>query len=182
MNDSSIAVRYAKALYASARDLKLTEQVLYDLKYLDKLLRETSEFADFIQSPVLQVSEKLTILNTLFKNHCQELSFRFLELITRNKRENYLPAMIRKYFYLYRKDQGIIRARLTTVLESQTDSLEKIKGLLKQRYTAKIELEEQIDPDLIGGFILRVDDEQLDVSIASQLKKIRRELDQTLIQ
>ncbi|MEA1877765.1 MAG: ATP synthase F1 subunit delta [Bacteroidota bacterium] len=182
MNDSSIAVRYAKALYASARDLKLTEQVLNDLKYIDKLLRETPEFAEFIQSPVLQVSEKLTILNALFKNHCQELSFRFLELITRNKRESYLPAMIRKYFHLYRKDQGIIRARLTTVLESQVDSLEKIKVLLKQRYTAEIELEEQIDPDLIGGFILRVDDEQLDVSIASQLKKIRRELDQTLIQ
>ncbi|MCK5820892.1 MAG: ATP synthase F1 subunit delta [Bacteroidales bacterium] len=182
MNDSSIAVRYAKALYASAREFKLTEQVLADLKYIDKLIQETPEFSEFIQSPVVQVSDKLSILNDIFKNHCEELSFRFLELITRNKRESYLPAMIRKFFYLYRKDQGIISAKLTTVTKSQTDSLEKIKILLKQKYNAEVELEELNDQDLIGGFVLRVDDEQLDLSIASQLKKIRRELDQTIIQ
>jgi len=182
MNDSSIAVRYAKALYASARELKLTEQVLNDLKYIDKLLKEAPDFSEFIQSPVVQVSEKLTIINDVFKNHCQELSFSFLELITRNKRESYLAAMIRKYFHLYRKDQGIISARLTTVTESKIENLKKIKDLLKQKYKAEVELEEQQDQDLIGGFVLRIDDEQLDLSIASQLKKIKRELDLSDIQ
>jgi len=182
MNDSSIAVRYAKALYASAHELKLSDQVLSDLRYIDNLLKETPDFAEFIQSPVVQVSEKLNIFNAIFKNHCQELTYRFLELITKNKRENYLPAMIRKYFQLYRKDQGIIRARLTTVSDSQADTLVKFRKLLKQKYNAEVELEEQKDPELIGGFVLRIEDEQLDASIASQLKKIKRELDKTLIQ
>ncbi len=181
MNDSSIAVRYAKALYASARELKLSEQVLIDLRYIDKLLKEVPEFAEFIQSPVVQLSEKLNVLNSIFKDHCQELSFRFLEMITRNKREAYLPAMIRKYFNLYRKDQGIIQATLTTVSETQTDTLSVFKELLKQKYKAEVELEEKTDIELIGGFILRIEDEQLDASIATQLKIIKRELDQTAL-
>lgn len=181
MNDSSIAVRYAKALYESARENKISEKVLNDFQYIEKLLSEVKEFSELIHSPVVQVSKKLKVMESVIKNHCQDLTFRFLEMITRNKRETYLPAMIRKYYQLYRKDQGIIRATLTTVADSQTETLEKIKVLIKEKYRAEVEFEQQKDPDLIGGFILRIEDEQLDASIASQLKKIKRDWEHSVI-
>ncbi len=181
MNDSSIAVRYAKALYESAFESKVSDLVLLDLRYLDTLIQEVPEFSEIIHSPIIQVSDKLKMMTMVVKDQCQELTFRFLEMITRNKREGYLPAMIRKYFQLYRKDQGIVRATLSTVLVNQEDTMSEIKVLLKEKYQAEVELEQAQDPDLIGGFILRVEDKQLDASVASQLKKIRRELEQSVI-
>lgn len=181
MNDSSIAVRYAKALFQSAQEAKKTESILVDLRFLEVLLKEVAEFSQIIESPIVQANDKLQILEKVLKGQIQDLSYRFIELITRNKRESYLPGMIRKYYQLYRKDQGIIRATLTTVAETKPAVLDDFKAFLKGNYQAEVELEQHLDEKLIGGFVLRIEDEQWDASIAAQLSKIKRELEQSLI-
>ncbi|MBT3242770.1 MAG: ATP synthase F1 subunit delta [Bacteroidetes bacterium] len=181
MNDSSIAVRYAKALFELANEKKLADQVLQDLNSLEVLVRDVTEFRELIDSPLIQISDKIRIFKEVVEGNCTDLTFRFLELITRNKRESYLSAMIRKYQLLYRKDRGIISATLSTVTNTNETLTKRIELLLGDKYKANVELNQQQNPEIIGGFVLRVEDEMLDTSVAGQLNKIRREFDQSVM-
>jgi len=181
MDESSIAVRYAKALFESASDKKVVDLVLADLSYLVNLLKESKEFRDFIDSPVIQVSQKLGALDTLFKDNTNELTYRFLCLLVSNRREKYLGAVARMYESIYRKEQGIIRVSLSTVKKPDEQTKNIIKELLGKKYQAKIDLHTITDESLIGGFVLRVDDDLFDGSVTTQLRNIRRELEQTIL-
>ena len=89
--------------------------------------------------------------------------------------------MIRKYQLLYRKDRGIISATLSTVTNTNETLTKRIELLLGDKYKANVELNQQQNPEIIGGFVLRVEDEMLDTSVAGQLNKIRREFDQSVM-
>ncbi len=179
MNDSSIGVRYAKALFELAKENKLTNEVLSDLNSLDELYHVVDEFKELVNSPVIQASDKLSIFEMSVKDAFSPLTFRFLELLINNKREGYLPAVVRKFKKLFREDQGIVSATFTTVSLTSSQTLEHLKELLVDQLKTAVDLTNETDPDLIGGYTLRIEDRQLDASVASQLKKIKRELEST---
>lgn len=181
MNESAISVRYAKALFQTASENNLSTEVLLDIKSLETFYREVPEFGFFVNSPIISVSDKNNFLSKITKEGFQEITIRFLQMITKNKREAQLPLIIRNFFKFYRQDQGILEAILVSATPVKKETLEKIRQALATNYKAKIEIKQETDPNLIGGFILRIEDEQLDASIAAQLKKIKRELDQTLL-
>lgn len=181
MNESSISVRYAKALYQSASELGISKQVLDDMSVLDGFFQSIPEFTVFLDSPVVKVSEKLSFFKKITKDGFQDLSGRFLELITQNKRESFIRGMIRHYSYLYRKDKGIVEALLQTADTPTEKTVEQLRKLLKETYKADVEMRQETNPEIIGGFILRIEDQQLDASIAAQLQRVQRELNNTLM-
>jgi len=77
---------------------------------------------------------------------------------------------------LCRKDKGIVSAKLTTAGLIDMDDKTNLSEMLKKAFNSKIELEEVLDKDIIGGFILRVDDQELDASVSNQLNQIKRAL------
>lgn len=180
MNESAIPVRYAKALYLTARDKNTEEGVLKDLLQLDQYFSELPDFAFFVESPVIAESVKLAFIDQIDAGF-EELTSRFLHLITKNKREKYIRRMIHNFLRFYRKDKGILEATLFTAGEIKKQTLQDIKQALKKAYQAEIDLQQKTDAELIGGFVLRIDDKQLDASIANQLQTIKRELNQTTI-
>ena len=89
--------------------------------------------------------------------------------------------MIRHYSSLYRDDQGIVEAVLYTADTTTDSTVDQLRKLLVETYKADVELSKEIDPEIIGGFVLKIEDQQLDASIATQLKRVQRELDNTLM-
>jgi len=83
--------------------------------------------------------------------------------------------------HLYREEQGIVEAVLQTADSATEITVDQLKELLKETYKADVEISQETNPDLIGGFVLRIEDQQLDASIAAQLKRVQRELNNTLI-
>jgi F-type H+-transporting ATPase subunit delta len=83
--------------------------------------------------------------------------------------------MTHAFLGLYKAKQGIKTVTFTSVEEINDAVRKVISNLVKEHYNADIELIEQTNKDLIGGFVLRVDDEQFDASVTNQLEKIRRE-------
>jgi F-type H+-transporting ATPase subunit delta len=100
-------------------------------------------------------------------------------LITENKREKYIPGIFRNLEDLYRQDEGIKTAVLTSSQPLNDSIVDQIKQILEKEFNAKVELSQKLDEKLIGGFILRVGDQQYDASISTQLKKIKEQLLQT---
>jgi len=148
------------------------------------LVSETCKVEDFqemLMMPSLKVSQKNKMANAIFEKHLSKLSLSLVNLVIENKREAHLAGIARNFSTLYRKNQGIRTASLVTATPIADSSLKEIKALIKKAYDSEVELSSAVDQDVIGGFILTVEDQQYDASVANSLQKIRKQLLQTSI-
>lgn len=178
MNESKISVRYAKALFLSALEEKSLDDVIKDVALLKEAFAAPG-FADMLLSPVIKTSEKKNLIKVVYSDNISALSLSFLNLVFTNSREAYLEGILRNFVDLYRKHNGIKNAELVISAGVSEEYKLKFHKLLEEVFKQKIELSSKINPDIIGGFILKVDDEQFDASISSALSRIKKNLLET---
>ena len=176
MNHSAIAVRYAKAFFATAKEKSLLDSLKTDIELVFSVCTESADFILLLESPIVKTSKKAQLISSIFKGKVNKLTLSFLMLITENKREIHIPGICRNFLGLTRKDQNKKSALLTTASEIDSKSIKKIEQLLGKELNATIELSTNIKPEIIGGLIVRLDDKQYDASIATQLNKIKQKL------
>lgn len=169
-------MRYAKAFFAAAVERKILEVVKKDVDLLLQLLQSQPRLKELLASPVVKTSEKRNFMNTIFKGHFNGLTMDFVELLLKNNREIYLVEICLNFQGLYGRLTGIISAKLVTAAGIDEDLLNKFNQLIQVHFGSKAEVSAKVDEKLLGGFILRVDDLQIDTSVATQLKKMKREL------
>jgi F-type H+-transporting ATPase subunit delta len=177
MNQSLISIRYAKALYLKASEKQVLPDVLQDIQMIDQVLSANSELDQTIRHPVLNVSKKQKILNTLFENRVHPITLRFIDLIIKNRRAVYIHHISRNFIDLHHKNKGIKKVSLTTALPvgaSEKDSINKL--IMKYFHAKQIEFTEHIDAEILGGFIIQIEDQLLDASVKRQLEKVRHHL------
>jgi F-type H+-transporting ATPase subunit delta len=132
--------------------------------------------------PSLQPSQKSKMVETVLKAHATDISIAMINLVIQNKRESYLAAIARNFRDLYRKARGIRTASLVTAQPVDDTTIEKVRKLITRAYDSGIELSSSVDQDVIGGFILTVEDMQYDASVATSLKKMKKKLLKTSIE
>jgi F-type H+-transporting ATPase subunit delta len=176
MNNSLITVRYARALFQLSQENKMLETIKNDIVVIQDCCNDSVEFRFLLESPMVKSSEKLRMVNILFKEKLNDLSVKFLQLLVDNKREIFLPDICRNFMDEYKKALGIKEASITTATALSQELKKQIFDYITNIFKIKIELNEKVDPTIIGGFILRIEDEQVNASIQSQLNKIKREL------
>lgn len=176
MDESKISVRYAKALLNLAKERGITEVVGMDLKTIQQLLLSSPRFTQLLMSPVIKKQEKRHFFQEVFLNQIDATTYSFLMLLLDNNREIYLADMVRDFLESLRKMTGIQEARLITAVALEPESVERFKILIRKYFNTEVELNLKVDPQIIGGFILQVEDQQIDTSIAMQLKKLKNEL------
>ena len=176
MNLSKISVRYAKALFAVALDQNLLDEVHADMELLGHASEEIPAFRSFLENPVMIPSAKKKLLHNMFEGKVSKLSIDFLDLILKNNRLSFINGITRQFGDQYRGFKGITRAVLTTAYEIEEPTRDKIKQLVLVDTKNKVLLEGKKDNKILGGFILQVDDEQIDASVRTQLNKMKKEL------
>jgi len=176
MNESKITTRYAKALFNLAKENNKLEEIKKDIDIIYNTLNDVELFGEFLHSPIIKVSKKQEIFNYLFKGKVDEISLSFLNLITKNKRENNLKIICLNFIMYYMNHFNIIQASIKTAQVLSKKNIGEFKELLKKSFKSEIELKEQVDEHIIGGFILTIEDNQYDASVATKLKNIKREL------
>jgi F-type H+-transporting ATPase subunit delta len=178
MNESQISVRYAKALFQSASEKKMLEKVNSDMELLAETCKQ-DEFQSILLVPTLQPSQKTKLMEEIFKSHISDVSMSLLKLVIKNKRDVYLPGIARNFRDLYRKAMNISSASLVTARPVEDAALKNIKEMLAKAYDSKVELSTRVDEEVIGGFVLTVEDKQYDASVATSLRNFRKQLLQT---
>jgi F-type H+-transporting ATPase subunit delta len=179
MDQSAITVRYAKAFFSLAKEKDLLKILKPDIELISRVCKESTDFILLLESPVVKTSKKIEILTSIFLDKVNKLTLDFLHLIAKNKREVHIPGICRNFLGLTRKDQNIKSAVLTTAYEPHPETIKKIERLMGKELGAKIELSTQVNSNIIGGIILRLEDKQYDASVATQLKKIKQTLLET---
>ena len=175
MNGSKISVRYSRALFDSAIDKNLVGKVYDDMIFISELCK-VPEMKEVLMSPIIIPSKKKEILHKLAENNIQKISLSLLDMVVRNGREKSLPAIAREFIRRTKEYNGITESVLTTAVMIDESIKTQVKDLIAGIFKTKVELKEVVDKEIIGGFIMRVEDSYIDASIRNKLRKIEKEL------
>lgn len=175
MNDSKISVRYSRAIFQSALEKKILDKVNTDMILIQEVCK-TAETRDFLHNPIILPSQKKRILQEMFGANVEKITLSLINLLVKNSRESFLPAIARNFIHETLKHKGITESVLTTAVPVDDKIKKQITDLMSEVFKTKIELKSNIDEEIIGGFILQVDDNYIDASIRNKLRNIKKEL------
>lgn len=176
MDQGVISVRYARALLKSATVLKLEDAVYEEMQLLSHCYLELRDLRFTIDNPMLSKDKKLDLLMTACGGHPSELTKRFLELVLKEDRETILQFMAASYITLYREQKNITRGLLTTAVAVSPQTEAKMKHMVEQNTHGTVEFNTEVDPQIIGGFILEYDTYRMDASVRMKLNTILQDL------
>ena len=179
MNDSKISTRYARALFISARDNNLLNPVRADMEMVLAALHDVPELRQVLESPVIRSDKKKEIMKLIFQGKVSDLTMSFFQMIISNKREEYLAGMARAYISYFKEASGISIATLKTAVSISDKLRDQLIKIIRDVYHTEVELSEEVHEHLIGGFVLTIEDQQLDASVSGQLNRIRKGLSDT---
>ncbi len=174
MSGSRAAIRYAKAVLSLATDNKSSDAVNSDMKLITNTIAQSEDLNQMLQSPVVRSADKKAVLISVFKN-ANIATTNLIDTLISNKRLALLNAVASSYTQLYDHMRGSQVATVTTAIPLTEDLKTKVLAKVKELTGKEAEVENIIDENILGGFILRVGDIQYNASIANKLDKLKRE-------
>ncbi|NVK49254.1 MAG: ATP synthase F1 subunit delta [Cyclobacteriaceae bacterium] len=176
MSNHRVASRYAKSILELALEKGSLEEVHADFQKLSAIEKTNKELGFLLKNPVVTSDKKLKVLKALFADSAQKMTMTFFEIISRKNREAILLDVAQEFENQYNKYKSIQVAQLTTTFPIDAKLREEFVKIVKEISGLKtVILEEKINPNLIGGFILKVNDRQLDESLSSKLRILKTE-------
>jgi len=175
MNGIRIASRYAKSLLDLCIEKGQLDAAQADMVMLKGIMDESRDLRLMLSSPVVKADKKVDILQKLFDGKLNAITMAFITLLTRKGREGYLPEIVTSFLNQLRMHQGITVAEVTSAVALDAGSRAKMMESATKMAGGQVELVEKVDASLIGGFILKVGDKQIDSAIANRIKALKRE-------
>ena len=176
MDIGVISVRYARALLKSATDAKIEADVYKEMQTLAKSYTEVPQLRQTIDNPMLSKDTKQQLLLTAVGEKPCELTKAFISLVLKEDRENVMQFIANSYVTLYRQQKNVIRGRLITAAAVSPATEQKMRQMVECKTNGTVEFETEVNPDIIGGFILEYDTYRMDASVKSKLNSILQTL------
>lgn len=176
MSDIRIAYRYAKSLMDLAIEKNILEQVQKDMHLFKTVCEQNRDFKMMLSNPIVLHSQKLTVMEKIFEGKVNEMVMAFFRIITKKGRESYLLQVAISFQNQYNEYMNIDHAIVTTNMELSAELRKEVIAMVNSITNRKVDLEEKVNKDLIGGFVLRVGDKQIDESINSKIRDLRQKM------
>lgn len=176
MDIGVISMRYARALLKSAVEEKLEDKVYQEMMTMSTSYLDVPSLRHTIDNPMLPKDKKQILLETAAGEQPCQLTKAFIALVLKEDRENVMQFMANSYVTLYRKQKNVIRGKLTTAARVSVQAEQKMRQMVESRTNGNVEFETEVNPDIIGGFILEYDTYRMDASVKSKLNNILKQL------
>ncbi len=174
MSVQRIASRYAKSLIDLAIERNELEAVHKDVTTLNRDVKSNRDLYLLLKSPIVSVDKKRNVLNALYSQSFCPLMMSFFDIIVRKKREAYLPEIALDFVDQYRAHNNVTSAKLIAASAVSDELRQHVEKFVMEHTACKsVEFQIEIDPSLIGGFILEFEDKRYDASAAAKLAKMR---------
>lgn len=184
MNINKIGVRYAKALISLSVEKQIEDKIVADIHLINDLMHKEKQIDIFFRNPTVKISEKIIFFQKVFQNNINELTMKFLIMVVNKGRELFLKDIFRNAIDFYQDLKKIKKVTLITTQDINSETKENITNLMKDYFSENytINIHHQVDKEQIGGFLLEVDNKQLDMTVKSQIKIIKKDLINTTFQ
>jgi F-type H+-transporting ATPase subunit delta len=169
------AKRYAHAIIDLARDQKSMAKLLEQTQMIEETLVKSADLRSVLNSPVIKNEDKQSIAKTVFKSTDKMLHGLF-DLLGENNRFDHLKWICQSYKHMYNQIHNIQEAHITSAIELDKNTLKALEAKIKDITGDSAQITTDVNGDLIGGFVLKLNDLQYDASISGQLSKIKRNL------
>lgn len=169
---SAVAGRYAKSLISLAQEQNALDAVHDDMLAFSKVCEESRDFKVLLNNPIVNHAKKLEILKAIFEKKVNGLTMAIFNIITRKNRESIMYDISKEFHNQYNAIKGVGKAKVVTSTTLDKSQLVTFEQLVEKAINKKVELDAQVDEDLIGGFVLTVEDKQIDASVKSQINKL----------
>ncbi len=171
-----ISVRYARALLKASNQEKQSEQVYADMQTLAAEYVNVPELSVTIANPMLSAEQKEALLITATGSTKCDLTHRFIKLVLKEGRANIMQFIANSFISLYREQNNLIQAKLSTAASLKPETEAKLRKLVESKTNGKVEFMTVVDKELIGGFVLEYDTYRLDASVKRQLSTVLSKL------
>ena len=175
MASTKSAARYAKALLDLTLEKGWVEAVEKDLIRFVQVVKESNDFRIFLNSPVVRDDKKIAIYQQVFEGF-NPLTMQFFTLVTKNGREQLLPEIAAQFERQLMKNRGIVSGSIVSATPLTEKTKQEILDRIAPAFEGSLQLSESVDSSLLGGFVIRIEDKQIDASVANKLKELRQEL------
>jgi F-type H+-transporting ATPase subunit delta len=172
MDIGVISVRYARALLKRATEQKLDDTVYQEMQLMSKSYIDVPQLRQTIDNPMLSKEKKEKLLLTSVGGQPTDLTKAFIQLVLREGREPVMQFIANSYVTLYRKQRNVIRGRLITAARVSPATEQKMRQMVESNTNGNVEFETEVNPDIIGGFILEYDTYRMDASVKAKLNNI----------
>lgn len=177
MNDtlvsSEVVEPYAQAYMSLAQGNKLADRFGEDVFFLRELLAQSDELKQFLASPLIRPESKKAVLRQLTGDQVHPFTLNFLFLLVDRRRILFLDAVCKQYQALLRQLNKTVLAEVISAVELTDDQREAVRRkVIEISGAQQVELETSIDPDIVGGVVIKVGSQVLDASLRGQLRRI----------
>lgn len=175
MSTLKSSARYAEALYELAAEQNNLAAIQANMEKLMQVNRENRDLELLLVSPIINSDKKTAILKEVFGDF-EDLAQRFIALVVKNGREANLPEIAKSFVAIVKEKNGITPVTITSATKLDAAVKNDILNKIKPAVNGTPEITEVIDPSLIGGFVVRMGDIQIDASVASKLGQLKQRL------
>lgn len=176
MSEFKVASRYAKSLIDLAKEQNALEAIHGDMLQVIDVIKSNSNLRAVLKNPIIKLDKKSNILKAVFGAKAHAAVISFFDLLVKKGRAGVIYATAKEFVSEYNREKGIVEASVVSAVPLSKEHQNEIISLIKKDYGNEVILTNEVDANLIGGFILRVGDKQVDTSIASQLNKLEQHL------
>ena len=167
-----ISTRYARALLKSTAGTGLERQVYQEMMTVAKNYADVPALRQAIDNPMLAKDQKEALLLTACGEQPSDLTKAFIRLVLKENREPMMQFIANSYVTLYRQQKNIINGSLITATAVSPATEQRMRQMVESKTNGTVEFETEVNPDIIGGFILEYDTYRLDASVKTKLNSI----------
>ena len=176
MSETKVASRYAKSLLDLAKEQNKLEEVNNDITFFLSVCKQSPDLVKLFRNPVVKSDKKLNVVQKVFTSKVDQLTSLFLDIIVRKNREFYMVEIAREFRKQYNQFKGIVQAQVTTAVEIDQALMNDIRGFIANQTGKQIEMATKVNPEIIGGLVIQLEDKLYDGSMASKLANIKKNL------
>jgi F-type H+-transporting ATPase subunit delta len=177
--ERQIATRYAEALFSLARENDLVTPVEGDLRLMAEMLRQFPDFSRILEHPEITLARKYALLERIAAGAIQSLSLAFLRLLVRRRRSGIIALVREEYIRLAEAAAGVITVEVDSAVAIRPEQSARLQQALERLTGKQVTLHLQIEPKLLAGVRVRIEDKMLDGSAAGRLEALRAIMQKT---
>lgn len=168
--------RYAEALYDVAKSKGKVEKYIQDLDDIVKVIDENAELKNVVKHPEISTKEKKKFFISLFKGKIDEDLLTFLLILIEKDRILYLKEKVDEFKKIDLENRNTAIVSVTSAQPLKDYQKEALIGKLSEKYNHRIILDEKVDPEILGGMIIRIGDDLIDASLKTVLADAKSQM------